>query len=505
LKKYLLVLEEFDPAKSYPVKIRPQYARVLSSFQKGQRINPKNYINEHHSEFTQKETHKATSGAIYHALTLGRKIGVLRDLSDQEAGAPISFEDFCRLETVQYFINQHKGSRYKNLDPKFQAGTAERYSRNLWHFNNWLAGREFEYFGYVSTGGDSFRREKTKVQLESVEHFLKIYQETFHTEKDFVKLIKMYLMDSQNSLKRSNTVKLMYNSIKSYFEKNDTPLNFRFDYHARHKSISADDEQSSLSLNEVIELLSVGKPSLTQKAVLLCKFHRGLDTSTLVDRFNFEAWPQLVGYFETADYTKWDLKKCPVPIKLVRIKTDYLHLGFLDVDAIVAIQKYLPHRKRKTGSEMQNGDALFLNEHKVPIGNGWITYTLRKLCRNSGLDRSLPGYNHHRRYQINSHEFRDLLKSTLLACGVRPDVADHVIGHKPRDSYEKQAILYPENIREEYCKASKKLNLFSNISSYMKRFEDIDELKTQIKDLREENERFKLELLRQLEIKMNLA
>ena len=221
MKKYLLVVEEFDPAKSYPIKIRPQYARVLSSFQKGQKINPKDCINENQSHFTFKETHKAASGAIYHALTLGRKIGVLRDATAQEAGLPISYEDFCRLETVQYFINQHKGSRYKNFDPKFRNGTADNYSRNLWKFNNWLTGREFEYFGYVSTGGDSFRREKTKVQLQSVEHFLKLYQETFHTEKDFVKLIKTYMMDSVNALKRSNTVKLIYNSIKSYFDKND--------------------------------------------------------------------------------------------------------------------------------------------------------------------------------------------------------------------------------------------------------------------------------------------
>ena len=100
MKKYLLVVEEFDPAKSYPIKIRPQYARVLSSFQKGQKINPKDCINENQSHFTFKETHKAASGAIYHALTLGRKIGVLRDMTAQEAGVPISYEDFCRLEVV---------------------------------------------------------------------------------------------------------------------------------------------------------------------------------------------------------------------------------------------------------------------------------------------------------------------------------------------------------------------------------------------------------------------
>ena len=171
---------------------------------------------------------------------------------------------------------------------------------------------------------------------------------------------KTYLMDSVNAQKRSNTVKLIYNAIKSYFDKNDTPLNFRFDYHARHKSIGADDEQSSLSLNEVIELLSVGKPNLTQKAVLLCKFHRGLDTSTLVDRFNFEAWPQIVKHFGTEQYMMWDLEKCPVPIKLVRIKTGFLHTGFLDRDAIESLQDYLDFRYKKTEQVMTVGEPLFL-------------------------------------------------------------------------------------------------------------------------------------------------
>jgi len=41
------------------------------------------------------------------------------------------------------------------------------------------------------------------------------------------------------------------------------------------------------------------------------------------------------------------------------------------------------------------------------------------------------------KYQKESHELRDLLKSTLIDCGTRIDVADHVIGHKPKDSYEK--------------------------------------------------------------------
>ena len=86
MKKYLLVENEFEPDSDYRIKIRPQYARVLFSLQKGQRINPQEYIKEHTSEFTLKDSHKASCGAIYHALVVGKKIGVLRELSSGGPG-----------------------------------------------------------------------------------------------------------------------------------------------------------------------------------------------------------------------------------------------------------------------------------------------------------------------------------------------------------------------------------------------------------------------------------
>jgi len=73
--------------------------------------------------------------------------------------------------------------------------------------------------------------------------------------------------------------------------------------------------------------------------------------------------------FGTEGYSNWDLKKCPVPIKLVRIKTNYLHIGFLDVDAIIAIQKYLTFRKKRTGNEIQDDDHVKDIEYEFSLGN----------------------------------------------------------------------------------------------------------------------------------------
>ena len=55
-----------------------------------------------------------------------------------------------------------------------------------------------------------------------------------------------------------------------------------------------------------------------------------------------------------------------------------------------------------------------------------------------------------------------------IVSGCAQYVADHVLGHTPNDSYEKQAVLYPEKMRSEYAKASGLLNIFANIEKYLR-------------------------------------
>ena len=87
-----------------------------------------------------------------------------------------------------------------------------------------------------------------------------------------------------------------------------------------------------------------------------------------------------------------------------------------------------------------------------------------------------------KRYNMDSHEMRDLLKSTLIDSGYRIDIADHVIGHKPKDSCEKQSVLYPETMRKEFAKASNRLNLFSKFSSVVSGNDDADELRVELRE-----------------------
>ena len=94
----------------------------------------------------------------------------------------------------------------------------------------------------------------------------------------------------------------------------------------------------------------------------------------------------------------------------------------------------------------------------------WISNKFSKAAIYAGMQKRTS----HRAYRIHSHEVRDLLKSTLLVSGCAQHAADHVLGHAPRDSYEKQAVLCPEALRAEYSKASGRLNIFSSIGKHLR-------------------------------------
>lgn len=190
------------------------------------------------------------------------------------------------------------------------------------------------------------------------------------------------------------------------------------------------------------------------------------------------------------DHNSWDLEKCPVPISLIRIKTDYKHLGFLDRDAIDILQKYLDFRKNKTKTNMKNGEALFLNKFNRPISTAWIFESFSRIAKRAGIQKFVE-INGRKQYKMDSHELRDLLKSTLIDSECRIDVADHVIGHKPKDSYEKQAKLYPETLRKEYAKASKRLNIFTKFTSVVNGTDDSDELRIELKEKLSELDKIK--------------
>ena len=386
-------------------------------------------------------------------------------------------EWFCNLDTISYWQSQLRGSRLKNGNGKSANGTRGHYLHHLWKFQKWLVSRDFEISVLEPDKKNRFTRKTERRRFENVEELLHILDQPFAEPKNIVRIVKQYLVDESHTDKKASYMNIIKYAIVSYFEKNEQPIRITFNPKTTHSTEK--EMEQNMSISDVMEFLTAGKPSLMEKALFLCKFHRGLDASTLADRFNYEAWPQMVKWFGSEHHNYWDLDKCPVPITLTRIKTDYKHVGFLDRDAVEQVQRYLDYRKEKTGHAMEKTQPMFLNKFKRPITTTWIFHSFSRIANRAGIQEFVE-WNGRKQYKMDSHEMRDLLKSTLIDSGCRIDVADHVIGHKPKDSYEKQAVLYPETMRKEYAKASGRLNLFTKFSNVVSGKDDADELRVEL-------------------------
>lgn len=485
-----------DPAgKSYKsADVPKRFVTIWHMLSPGMEFTCKEFCDSHKDDLPKNQT--TAVSLVGRALAEAAKVGILNKVENGRIS-----KEFLNMRTVTFWLGQLRGSTRTNMTGTPSSTTRTSYVRQLWHFNKWLVSKKhvLHVTKYsktsdgsvqisdmpwqpadaaatnVLTGGaaantaddadvDDASAAVTataaattttcQVRFDSVEDLIELLAKPLTVRADVAIIVKQYLMDPIHKGKRASTMCLTRNAILSYFKQNEQRLDMSFD------PITTYDNSEiiqMLTLQNMHDMLTIGQPTAAEKAVMMCKLHRGLDVSTLIDRFNFEAWNQITQYFGTDDYNMWNLDMCPVPITLTRLKTGYTHRGFLERDAVTAIQKYLNWRRSKTKREMDGSQPLFLTKTLKPIGNGWVTNAFSRLAWRSGVQQKI-GKN---AWRVDSHEMRSLLKSTLIECGCRMDIADHVIGHKPKDSYEKQAILYGDSVRVEYAKASHMLNIFS--------------------------------------------
>ena len=485
--KTIQILENFDPKKDYHIPIRKQVATILSELEKGKQYRLVELVEKYDGVITKKKNLVSTRQVFKHMMKIGKEIGVIEEIVDYA----ISFENFCELDTVSYMRRQLKQTKFKNPEAKTKhsgGGTRRSYSLTLWHFNNWLHGKTITISKVIPVGENLQKIETVKITLDTIEDLLKAYQESSNKGVETIRTVKEYLMDShQHSHKSKGYMENIIASIRAYFDRNESPIYISFNTSIDHDDISEmiSDNVSTLSLQDLMELLTTGKPSIVEKGVLICKFQSGMDNSTFADRFNFEAFPQLIKWFGSDQHDSWDLEKCPVPINVTRIKVGFPHICCLDRDSIIALQKALDWRIKKTGSLMKIGQAMFLNSNLNPVTNRWVSELVTKLAERSGIQKRFAIKSGHKNEKV-SHELRDLLKSTLNSCGVSAYASNHLIGHMPRDSYEKEAILYPDKIRAEYMKASSTLNIFTGFTKYISGDTERDVLTHEVEELKNE-------------------
>ena len=419
------------------------------------------------------------------AMVVARSAGIVVDVTRREA---TPYKDFLELPAVAHWIRQlNPPNRIHGKGDARGGGGGTRgiYGHALYRFSSWLRGKKWPLSASPKNGGAGGDR-RVNIEIRDVGHMLELALERGGVDRDLSVIVRQFFAE-QNAEKKysASSMSQMRSAVKSFFMAHEIPYALQLPRYMMRGSgggAGGDEwEDRVLKMSEFARMLTVGKPTVRDRAILLAKFHRGLDLSTLTDRFNYTAFDQIVKHMGTDDHLAWDLDKCPVPVTLVRVKTNVKHVGFLERDAMSANIEWITERERLTGRPLRRGDgqALYLTQRGDPIGNAWVSSRFRTLAVRAGLHEKTGGGNPPA--TRNSHQLRHLLKSTLIDAGCRIDIADHVIGHSPKDTYEKQAVLYPESLRSEYAKASAKINIFSNFESSIDASDDIHRLRAEVK------------------------
>jgi hypothetical protein len=485
------VIKSFNDIDLSHSKITDQCKNALSSLQKGEKFQAKKFIREKMSKFCKTTNARNISNMGYKHLKVGTDIGMLHLESKEEKS--ISFEDFIKLDSVEYWISQLSSTKFKNIKCNtILHGTQSTHGYHLWAFNEWLHEKSFHCKVIKQLENNTFSMNDENTSFDTVQDMLELYKMPNSNRADFIKIIKKYLLDPINAKHKAGYITSKHASILSYFRENDYPLEFKFNSKNKFDTTNKQDE-IVFTIDDFVKLITLGGATITEKAVMLTKLHRGLDSSTLSENFNFYAWEQLVSHFGTEDYQKWDIKeKCPVPIVLTRLKSDFSHTGFLEYDAVKAIQVYLEYREARTGEKMTADKPLFLNKFGKAINPHWIADKFTKLAINSGLVNSFEKKGS--RGRLGSHECRDLLKTIFLEHNIAEKASEHFIGHKS-DSYSKQHKIYAEGLEENYRKIASTLNVFSNMSSHRKGKNEqtkiYNELRRQNQAVLEDNQQIK--------------
>ena len=374
--------------------------------------------------------------------------------------------DIDDLPTVKRWLGELKESKVTH-DVGHYIGTRGSYRLSLIKFNDWLIGREFDMRVQTVRKG-KIVRENAQKSFAHVEELLHFGMDG--SVMDVRQIVSQFLHDPCNANFSQNTMGVTASAVKSYFSEHD--VEFVIKFNKLGKAVTEVTEKPEMTMLEFYKMLTFGKPTPMMRAMLLVKLHAALDTATLADRFNYHAYGQIAKFCGTKNHREWDLDKCPIPIQLVRVKTSYQHTTFIDRDALEAVKDYLAWREKKHGPHDPDG-PMFFNGVNESINTDNIKSAFTKLTEEARVQKKLAP----RVFKITPHEMRDLMKSTLLMCGCAPWAADHVLGHTPKDSYDKPAEIYAEELRNEYSKVSKVLNMFSYVENQLKNIENSDAIR----------------------------
>ena len=492
-RQQYVCIKKLDPQ----IKTRKQFIQILSLLEKNQEFTVKDIIPRLPKIRT---TNQSTiEDNVTRAIRFGKSIGIIKEKQTHK----ITLKQFRALHTITNLQKQLKKSRIINgSESEKISGTFKAYSNELWHFSNWLTTKTLDLEQEINLESGAYTKETQEIKIDDLEHFLNLYKNAISNKENtkFVRICLDYLQQESFSKYSASKMNIIFSAIKAYFKANLSSIEIPYNPKNNHVEILEENKQEViLTLDDLFKILTQGRPSITQKAVIMSKFQRGLDDSTFADRFNYVIWDELVKFFGSTEFDSWNLSLCPMPVWLTRVKTGYYHLGYLDVDAIHIIQDYLRFMKVKKGKTFQAHEPLFLTTKGKPVSTQWVSKIIPELAKNAGVQKILTCYKTNiKRNAKTSHELRDLLKSIMISQGLSTWLCEMCIGHRVADSYEKQAQLFPDKARNEYMKISKTINIFTKTSQKLNTAEtDLEDKSQRITNLEVQVEKLihKIDLL----------
>ena len=241
------------------------------------------------------------------------------------------------------------GRKFRSRRFNREKGTKRMYADSLEAFNRWLSGKRFP------AGNGAQRSGEERRTFQNVKDLLGVCYDSEHGIRTAKRVVREYLADLATSKHSLSTAMVRCAAVKSYLATHDVQV----DVGVNRKRHTVHDvrEPPEMSLFDFYKMMTVGNMGVMLKAMMMIKFQAGLDASTLADRFNFEAYGQIVKHFGIDDYEAWDLGRCPVPIRLVRVKTGMAYTTFIDRDAVAHLQDYLRWREFQGGQKARPGQA----------------------------------------------------------------------------------------------------------------------------------------------------
>ena len=187
---YTVIKGMNDVDSAHTTKITDQCRKVLSSLQKGESFEARKFVKERVPKFSQSANARNIANMGYRYLRDGKKIGMLKEHEKEEKS--ISFEDFIKLDTVEYWISQLSSTKFKNVKCNtILHGTQSTHGYHLWAFNEWLQGKTFRCRAIRQLENNTFSMNDEDVTFETVQDMLELYKMPNSNRADFIKIIKI--------------------------------------------------------------------------------------------------------------------------------------------------------------------------------------------------------------------------------------------------------------------------------------------------------------------------